>query len=174
MLRSRAAAAIAAAALAVTGAAYASPAAPAAAVTVVASDASSIPADVRRFRAGVVAELRSNMARYGDRLTAAERRRVNELIGDVDRDLRALQRATAKSARLARDPGQHRAADRAATTAAREYDAGYAKAMRSLAEFQPILQPRLSLFEALRAKSALDAHMAAYEELGRRIHAAAD
>ena len=42
--------------------------------------------------------------------------------------------------------------------------------MSSLAEVEPILRPKLSLFEGLEAKGDLDDMLARYDEIGGAIH----
>lgn len=142
----------------------------ASAITITANEAASLPAAVSGFRANVVAILRENLTDYGDRLTPAERKHMTSLIGEVNQDLGRLQRATARTATLTANSAPKAKRASAARNAADTFDAGYAKAISNLAEIQPILQPKLNVFEALRAKSQLDTQMTRYEQLGARIH----
>lgn len=134
------------------------------------AEAAALPAAVKSFRADVMSILRANMSSYGDRLSPTERKRMSTLTAQVNRDLSALERATARTASLTQSNAPRADRARAAATAAAAFDAGYGKALANLAEIQPLLQPKLSLFEALKAKSQLDTQMARYEELGARIH----
>jgi hypothetical protein len=146
-------------------------AAPTATAADVASSAREAAVEARAFRQDINATLTDNLATYRDRLSPAERTRMQALARTVDRDLGDLQRATATASRLAAKPGVRAKAHRAAQAAVTQFDAGYAKALRNLAELQPILLPRLSIFEALRAKSELDTQLARYAALGERIKA---
>lgn len=96
---------------------------------------------------------------------------MRDLVRTVDRDLRQLQQATAATARIAARPGSRAQAHSAAQSAVARFDAGYAKALGELADLQPLLLPRLSIFEALRAKSDLDTQLARYAELGEQVRA---
>ena len=146
-------------------------AAPAATAAEVAAPARQAAAEAKAFREDINATLADNLATYRDRLSPPERTRMQALTRTVDRDLGDLQRATATTARLAATPGARVKAHRAAQTAVTQFDAGYAKALANLAELQPILLPRLTIFEALRAKSELDTQLARYAALGERIKA---
>ena len=144
-------------------------AAPAATAADTTAPARAAAAEARAFRQVINAQLTRDLATYRDRLTPGERTRMRELARTVDRDLGQLQQATATTARLAARPGSRAKAHRAAQAAVARFDAGYAKAMSSLAELQPVLLPRLSIFEALRAKSELDTQLARYAALGEQL-----
>ena len=95
---------------------------------------------------------------------------MNGLRVQVDRALHGLQGKTRVTARLeaSNAPAAKRRA--AARAAARSFDSAYDQAMSGLAKVQPMLQPKLSLFEAFGAKSDLDEQLEQFDELGRRIH----
>ena len=132
--------------------------------------AGSLPAEVSAFRQSMTTQLDAYFRQYGDRLSAAERQQMNALRDQVDRDLLMLKVKTQTTSRLAsaRAPQVKRIA--AAQAAARAFDAVYEKAMHGLEQVQPILQPKLSIFEALRAKSDLDDQLEKFDELGRHVH----
>ncbi len=118
----------------------------------------------------MTAQLDDYFREYGDRLSAGERRQMNQLRAQVDRELLALQAKTRITARLeaAKAPAVRRAF--AARAAARAFDRAYDRAIAGLEQVQPILQPKLSLFEALGAKSDLDDQLSRFEALGQHIH----
>ena len=95
---------------------------------------------------------------------------MNSLRAQVDRALRGLQGKTRMTARLeaSNAPAAKRRA--AARAAARSFDSAYDQAMSGLATVQPMLQAKLSLFEAFGAKSDLDEQLSQFDALGRRIH----
>ena len=146
-------------------------AAPGASAADAAAPARAAAAEARAFRQAINTQLARELATYRSRLTPAERTRMSDLARTVDRDLRQLQQATAATARLAARPGSRAKAHRAARAAVTRFDAGYAKALGELADLQPMLLPRLSIFEALRAKSDLDTQLARYAALGEQIRA---
>lgn len=146
-------------------------AAPAASAAQSAQSARGAAAEARAFRQDINTQLARDLATYRDRLTPAERIRMRDLARTVDRDLGQLQQATAVTARLAASPGSRARAHRAAQLAVTRFDTGYAKALANLADLQPVLLPRLSIFEALRAKSDLDTQLARYAALGEQIRA---
>ncbi|MDD2859264.1 MAG: hypothetical protein PHU75_11395 [Candidatus Nanopelagicales bacterium] len=137
---------------------------------IVPASTAALPGQVSQFRQGVAATLRDYFATYGDRLSATERAQMNTLVAQVDDELGALQRKASAGARLARAGAPAADQRRAARATARSFDAAYARAMASLDKVQPILAPKLSIFEALRAKSDFDRQMQAFEELGASIH----
>lgn len=149
------------------GAAGAPAVAPAVASLVSAKDAAR---EVGTFRASMTAQLNDYLARYGPRLTEAEQARVAELTAQSDADLAQLQVLANATATWERRRNRARAL-KAAGDAVRAFDSAYARAESAIAEVKPILQPRLSIFEALDAQSALDQRMAAYRSLGRQLRA---
>lgn len=134
------------------------------------SAAAQLPGEVASFRSSMTNQLDNYFREYGDRLSAAERKEMNRLRAQVDSELLALQAKTRTTARLeaANAPAIKRAA--AAKAAARAFDLAYGRAMAGLERVQPILQPKLSLFEALGAKSDLDDQLSRFDELGQHIH----
>lgn len=110
------------------------------------SAAAQLPGEVANFRTSMTMQLDSYFKEYGNRLSAAERQEMNSLRAQVDRELAAAQ------------------------AAARTFDATYHHAITGLERVQPILQPKLSLFEAFSAKSDLDGQLSRFEELGNHVH----
>ena len=146
-------------------------AAPGASAADTVASARAAATEAHAFRQDINAQLARDLATYRARLSPAERLRMRDLARTVDRDLRQLQQATASTARLAARSGVRAKAHRAAQAAVARFDAGYAKALDELAALQPMLLPRLSIFEALRAKSDLDTQLARYAALGEQIRA---
>ncbi|MFA7324976.1 MAG: hypothetical protein WC005_11545 [Candidatus Nanopelagicales bacterium] len=144
------------------------------AVTISAGSSASVSADVTAFRQDTSALLKTYYADYSDRLSAAEKINMAALMAQVDAELGILHRKAAASARLSRTHATAARQRAAARIAAAAYDQAYARAIASLERVQPILQPKLSLFEALRAKSDLDRAMSTFEQLGVRIHQLSD
>ena len=125
---------------------------------------------VGTFRRSMTTQLNDYLARYGPRLTEAERARVGELTTQSDADLAQLQELANATASWERRRNRARAL-KAAGNAVRAFDRAYARAESAIAEVKPILQPRLNIFEALDAQSALDQRMTAYRDLGRQLRA---
>lgn len=119
----------------------------------------------------VRAMLRDYMDRYGDRLSAADRRRMAQLQSQVDRQLTLVQVKMARAERIARSSVSRAVKVAAAHEASVAFDRAHASAIEALAEVEPILRPKLSLFEGLEAKGDLDDMLARYEDLGAAIHA---
>jgi hypothetical protein len=61
----------------------------------------------------------------------------------------------------------------AAAAAVTAYQRAYDEALAALTEVQPILQPKLGLFEALDAKADLDARLSEFRGVGDRLKATA-
>ena len=132
--------------------------------------ATPIADDVRAFRMDVRATLTDYRTRYGNRLTTAERQRMQALQGQVDRQLTLVELRTARAERLSVSSASSAAKAEAAREASGAFDRAHASAMSSLAEVEPILRPKLSLFEGLEAKGDLDDMLARYDEIGGAIH----
>ena len=107
---------------------------------------------------------------YGDRLSASERQEINALRSQVDRELLALEVKTKLTARLEANKAPTATRKAAARAGARFFDETYARAIAGLEKVRPILQPKLSLFEAFDAKSDLDEQLSRFEEFGNHIH----
>lgn len=133
--------------------------------------ATPISDDVRAFRMDVRATLTDYSTRYGGRLTTAERRRMQVLQGQVDRQLTLVELRTARAERVSASSASSATKLAAAQDASAAFDRAHASAMSSLAEVEPILRPKLSLFEGLEAKGDLDDMLGRYDEIGRAIHA---
>jgi hypothetical protein len=131
--------------------------------------ATPIADDVRAFRMDVRATLTDYRTRYGNRLTT-ERQRMQALQGQVDRQLTLVELRTARAERLSVSSASSAAKLEAAREASGAFDRAHASAMSSLAEVEPILRPKLSLFEGLEAKGDLDDMLARYDEIGGAIH----
>ena len=134
----------------------------------------SVSSSVSDFRQSIATVLNSYFLTYGSRLSLAEQAQMSTLMKQVDQELSVLQRKTQASAKLAQQHAAKAKQKDAARAAAKSFDIAYSHAMTSLERVQPILQPKLSLFEALRAKSDLDQSLQAFETLGTQLHALAD
>ena len=134
------------------------------------SAAAQLPREVASFRSSMTTQLDNYFNEYGDRLSSSERQQMNALRGQIDLELLALQAKTQTTARLEASHAPTVKTLSAARAAARAFDASYASAMAGLERVKPILQPKLSLFEAFSAKSDLDDQLSQFEALGQHIH----
>lgn len=135
--------------------------------------AATISTNVAGFRQDIGAVLTSYYASYGNRLSLAEQAQMTGLMKQIDRELASLESKTRRSAKLARQHASSAKQQEAARAAAKYFDVAYMHALTSIEQVQPILQPKLSLFEALRAKSDLDRSLQAFENLGSHLHSLA-
>jgi hypothetical protein len=87
--------------------------------------------------------------------------------------LGTLYRQSTLSAKLARTNAPRVKQRQAAAAVAKTYDAAFADSNANMEKLQPIIAPKLSLFEALSAKSDLDQSQRDFENLGIHIHQAA-
>lgn len=122
------------------------------------------------FRSSVRSSLADYLNRYGSRLSADERQRMSDLAQQADRDLAGLVTRTRQVARLT-DRGKRAQASRTAAQAVSAYQQSQAKALATLQQVQPILQPKLGLLEALQAKADMDAQLQQFSEVGALIEA---
>ncbi|MEI7453601.1 MAG: hypothetical protein WCK04_05180 [Actinomycetes bacterium] len=95
------------------------------------------------------------------------------LIKQVDQVLGTLYHQSSASAKLARTNAPLAKQRKAAATVAKTYDSAFAASNANMEKLQPIIAPKLSLFEALSAKSDLDQSQQEFEDLGVHIHQAA-
>jgi hypothetical protein len=133
----------------------------------------AIPAEVSTFRLNVSSLLNSFYSTYGSRLSQSERTQMSGLINEVDQVLGTLYRQSTLSAKLARTNAPRVKQRQAAAAVAKTYDAAFADSNANMEKLQPIIAPKLSLFEALSAKSDLDQSQRDFENLGIHIHQAA-
>lgn len=127
--------------------------------------------DVTAFRSTVIKELDEFMATYGPRLSAGERAQLDGVETTMTSQLSALIQATSRAERLAASGASRSSRMTAAANAVRVHAEGMAAAQKSLAEVQPVIQPHLSFFEALSAKSTFDRQMSTYQGLGTQLQA---
>jgi len=92
------------------------------------------------------------------------------LTQQADRDLSSLVSQTRQVARLV-DQGKRAQASRRAEMAAVAYQEAYAKALDTLQQVRPILQPKLGLLEAIQAKADMDAQLDQFGQVGALIEA---
>lgn len=127
--------------------------------------------NVSSFKSDVIVELDEFMAKYGPRLSASERAQLDGVKSTMTSQLSALIQATSRAERLAATGASKSSRMAAAANAVRVHAAGVAAAQKSLAEVQPVIQPYLSFFEALSAKSTFDRQMSTYQGLGTQLQA---
>lgn len=159
---------LAAVVVAVLGLMFMVPTGTASATSAPVTVASEAQRSVVVFRGEIRSTLQSYLAAYGSRLSRAEYTRVAKLTAKVDRDLGALASKAARTTQLVRSGNRNRAS-RAASAAVTAYQRSYDEAIATLAEVQPILQPKLGLFEALEAKADLDARLDEFRAVGEQL-----
>lgn len=125
---------------------------------------------VTSFRRSMRAELTGYLTRYGPRLSAAERARVDGVINRSDSHLNQVARHTRAAAQW-EGRGDRSRALRQATAAATAAERAYQQAELAIAELTPILEPKLGLFEGLDAQAALTTRMRDYRTLVDQIRA---
>lgn len=161
---------IAAVIAAVLGLLFMGPTSTASATSTPVAKASEAQRSITRFRGEMRTTLQDYLAAYAGRLSRAEYTRVSNLTAKVDRDLGTLAARAAVTTQLARS-GNRKGASRAATAAVTSYQRSYDEAIATLAEVQPILQPKLGLFEALEAKADLDTRLDEFRAVGEQLKA---
>jgi len=137
------------------------------------SSPTAIASEVSGFRHDVSGLLNSYYKTYGSRLNPSEKTQMSGLIAQVDTELAQLHRKSKNAATLAHSLAPASKQKLAAKNLAKSYDSAYSHALASLQQVEPILAPKLSLFEVLQAKADLDQSMQQFELLGTRIHQAA-
>lgn len=148
--------------------------APAAWAAPTTSDARAANQAVAAFRPKVTATLDDYRDTYGTRLNDTERARVDDLVAEAEASLRTLQSRTRATLTLARSGAPRGRVAAAAHAADLAYERAHQSAEDAIAVMQPVLIGRLSLFEALRARSDVDRMMSEYEAVGRVIASVAD
>ena len=134
-------------------------------------NAGTVSANVAGFRQDIRGLLDSYYATYGSRLSPAEQTNMTGLIKKVDAELAIVQSKSQVLAKLSRQQAPQSKQLAAARSAAKAFDTAYSHAMTSLEQVQPLLQPKLSFFEALRAKSDLDTSLQDFQAVGTQLHA---
>lgn len=140
------------------------------AASTIAGQAAQAAGSLSRFRVQMRALLADTLARYGARLSPAEREQMTALARRVDAELGGLERTAKGTVRLLRS-GRNGPARDAARRAVLEYERAHAEATATLAQVQPILAPHLGLFEALEAKSLVDGQFRQFEGVGDQLRA---
>lgn len=133
-----------------------------------ADSAREVATSVKGFRSSMRRELDDYVERYGSRLSDSETERLSALITRSDSDLRRLVYRVEKVARWEKR-GNARRTRQAASQAIAAYEFALQRANSAISEMQPILRPKLNVFEALEANSTLNARMTAYENLESQI-----
>ena len=136
-------------------------------------NAGTVSTNVAEFRQDIRGLLNSYYSKYGSRLSPTEQTHMTGLIKQVDTELAIVQSKSQVIAKLSQQQAPKSKQLAAARSAAKAFDTAYSHAMTSLEQVQPLLQPKLSLFEALRAKSDLDQSLQTFETLGTQLHALA-
>lgn len=160
--------------LAAVAPATAVPLAPVAAISSATSAAGVASADaahraVSGFRAQSRQDLSGFLTNYGDRLTAEQNERAEALIAKADLTLAQLEAKTRTTRALARSGAIATRVQQAADAASRAFDTASASTTAALAEMQPLLRSKLSLFEGLQAKLLLDQSMRDFAAVGAAV-----
>ena len=161
--------------------AMAAPGTPLAAISAVADRAGTSAAGVAsadaaylavtNFRPASHQRLTDFLTQYGDRLTPEQLQRAQAQVAKADLTLSQLEAKTRATRTLARSGASTARIKQAADAAGRAFDGAAASTAAAMAEMQPMLQAKLSLFEGLRAKLELDQSMRDFAAVGAAVKA---
>ena len=126
---------------------------------------------VTRFRPASRQRLTDFLTQYGDRLTPEQLQRAQAQVAKADLTLSQLEAKTRATRTLARSGASTARIKQAADAAGRAFDGAAASTAAAMAEMQPTLQSKLSLFERLRAKLELDQSMRDFAAVGAAVKA---
>jgi hypothetical protein len=126
---------------------------------------------VTRFRPASRQRLTDFLSQYGDRLTPVQLQRAQAQVTKADLTLSQLEAKTRATRTLARSGASSSRIKQAADAASRAFDAATASTAVAMAEMQPMLSSKLSLFEGLRAKLELDQSMRDFAAVGAAVKA---
>jgi len=134
-----------------------------------ASDAATAGREARALRREANAMIRDYVNRYGDRLTAAQRRQLDGHRAAADRHLASVVVTTRRLSQLAASTASRARVRTAARAAISSHRRARAAAETSFTSVRAILEPRLSLWEGLQALRDYDDMMARFDDLGDRL-----
>lgn len=126
---------------------------------------------VSDFRVQSRQDLSGFLTKYGGRLTAEQNARAKALAAQADMTLAQLEAKTRATRSLARAGASSARIRRAAVDANVAYEAAAAATAAALAECQPLLQDKLSLFEGFQAKLDLDTSLRDFADVGAAVKA---
>ncbi|CAB5010852.1 unannotated protein [freshwater metagenome] len=126
---------------------------------------------VTRFRPASRQRLTDFLSQYGDRLTPVQLQRARAQVTKADLTLAQLEAKTRATRTLARSGASASRIKQAADAASRAFDGATASTAEAMAEMQPMLSSKLSLFEGLRAKLELDQSMRDFAAVGAAVKA---
>ena len=126
---------------------------------------------VTRFRPASHQRLTAFLSQYSDRLTPVQLQRAQAQVAKADLTLSQLEAKTRATRTLARSGASTARIKQAADAASRAFDSASALTATAMAEMQPMLQSKLSLFEGLRAKLELDQSMRDFAAVGAAVKA---
>lgn len=126
---------------------------------------------VTRFRPASRQRLNDFLSQYGDRLTPVQLQRARAQVTKADLTLAQLEAKTRATRTLARSGASASRIKQAADAASRAFDGATASTAEAMAEMQPMLSSKLSLFEGLRAKLELDQSMRDFAAVGAAVKA---
>ena len=126
---------------------------------------------VTRFRPASRQRLTDFLSQYGDRLTPVQLQRARAQVAKADLTLSQLEAKTRATRTLARSGASASRIKQAADAASRAFDGATASTAEAMAEMQPMLSSKLSLFEGLRAKLELDQSMRDFAAVGAAVKA---
>ncbi|CAB4835119.1 MAG: hypothetical protein F2763_08545 [Actinobacteria bacterium] len=126
---------------------------------------------VTRFRPASRQRLTDFLSQYGDRLTPVQLQRARAQVTKADLTLAQLEAKTRATRTLARSGASTARIKQAADAASRAFDSATASTAGAMAEMQPMLSSKLSLFEGLRAKLELDQSMRDFAAVGAAVKA---
>ena len=131
--------------------------------------AGTLANETRDLRTDVSQTIGSYVTKYGDRVTPTQKATLTSLARDADKELLKVQRAVSRAENI---PSSQRSKKLIAINAAlRTHAAAESRAEASLASARSILEPKLSLFEALNALSDYERLMDSYDNLGTALKA---
>lgn len=126
---------------------------------------------VSQFRPASHLGLTAFLSHYGDRLTLEQLQRAQALVAQADITLVQLEAKTRVTRTLARSGARTARIQQAATAASRAFDTASNSTASAMAEMQPMLQSKLSLFEGLQAKLELDRSLRDFAAIGVAVKA---
>ncbi|PHX61351.1 MAG: hypothetical protein CK552_01240 [Actinobacteria bacterium] len=126
---------------------------------------------VSQFRPASHLGLTAFLSQYGDRLTPEQLKRAQAQVVRADLTLAQLEAKTRVTRILARSGASTTRIKQAADAASRAFDGATASTAWAMAEMQPMLQAKLSLFEGLQAKLELDRSMRDFAAVGAVVKA---
>ena len=131
--------------------------------------AGTLANETRSLRTDVSQTIGTYVTKYGDRVTPTQRATLMSLAREADKELLKVQLAVSRAENI---PSSKRSKKLIAMNAAlRTHTTAESRAEASLASARSILEPKLSLIEAISAFSDYERLMDSYEDLGTGLQA---